>query len=398
MKRVYWRPQKISKLALLLIGLVAVGGTLAIEFLSFGQDDMKKQTKLVASQLAEKGMLAIRNARLEKGHTFERRFDPAQSGLIGEAKMTLATSLPGDLRAKQTSVNPNFAAVVVDMLQQAGVAEGDIVAVGCTGSLPAFNTCVFTAIEAMGAKPIVIHSAASSQFGANRIDMMWLDMERVLYDQAIISFRSSAGTLGGFGDRANELGEQAQAVLQDSLDRNQVSLLPITSLRQSIRQRKKLYEKQAAGKPIKAYINVGGGAASIHGADGRAVFGPGLSVQPPPGGEEVICVASLFAAEGVPVINMAEAKTLAKRYGLPLAPEVTPEVGTGDVFFLHRPNRLLAAALLVALLVVIRVYIWTDLWTQWKSRLLGETSPAASDPTNPHLPSLKQGSQGELMV
>lgn len=392
MKRVYWRPQKISKAALFVIGLVAVGGTLAIEHLPSIRYQGDVQTKILAAQLADRGMKAIREARVQRGHDFDSRFDPTQSGMIGEA-MTSVTSLPGHLEAKQTSVNPNFAAVAVDLLDQAGVGEGDLVAVGCTGSLPALNTALYAAIEAIGAKPVIIHSAASSQFGANVPDMMWLDMERVLYDEGIISFRTTAGTLGGFGDRARGMSEESQSLLTASLERNGVPPILLETLAQSVELRMETYRTAAAGRPIKAYVNVGGGAASIHGEDGREAFGGGLTLSTPVEGEAVDCVALRYSQAGVPVVNLGNVKSLAAAFGLPATPSELPAVGSGGVFATSRPNRVLAGLLLVGVLVLVRVYVWTDLWSRLKSRF-GELNQGGDERLRVH--GAPQGA--ELMV
>ena len=72
------------------------------------------------------------------------------------------TSLPGKLANKQMTVNPNFAAAIVQMRKDAGVEKGDFVAVGVSGSFPAFNVCTYTALETLRARPIVIGSGASS--------------------------------------------------------------------------------------------------------------------------------------------------------------------------------------------------------------------------------------------
>ncbi|MDA8746070.1 poly-gamma-glutamate system protein [Rubripirellula amarantea] len=367
MKRVYWRPQKISKAALFVIGLVAVGGTLALEHFPNTHHQGDVQTKSVAAQLAGRGMKAIREARLQRGHDLDRRFDPTGSGMIGAA-MSPVTSLPAHLNAKQTSVNPNFAAVAVELLQQAGVAEGDLVAVGCTGSFPALNTALYTALEAIGAKPVIIHSAASSQFGANEPDMLWLDMERVLYDQGIISFRTTAATLGGFGDRARGMSSEAQQLLAASLERNGVQTMPVDRLAESIDSRMNIYQATAAGQPIKAYVNVGGGAASIHGEDGREAFGGGLSLSLPAGAEAIDCVATRYSLAGVPVINLGNAVALATTFGLPVAPIEMPAVGSGGVFTTSRPSRLLAGLLLVGVLAMVRAYVWTDLWARVRAK------------------------------
>lgn len=382
MKRVYWRPQKISKAALFAIGLVAVGGTLAIEQLPSVKHQGDVQTKIVAAQLANRGMEVIREARLALGDEFDTRFDPLQSGMIGAA-MSPVTSLPAHLDAKQTSVNPNFAAVAVDLLQEAGVAEGDLVAVGCTGSFPALNTALFAALQAIGAEPIVIHSAASSQFGANQPDMMWLDMESLLYDQGIISFRTQAATLGGFGDRARGMSSESVELLQASLTRNGVEPILINNLKQSISLRMEIYRATAAGRPIKAYVNVGGGAASIHGDAGREAFGGGLTTRAP-NAATPDCVATRYIQQGVPVINLGNAVDLAKSFGLPVAPQETPVVGDGEVYTTSRPSRLLAALLLASVLGLVRVYVWTDWWARIRDRFTSLSDSGAQQALRLH--------------
>ncbi len=393
MKRVYWRPQKISMAALFAIGLVAVGGTLLIERFPVTSNADDTQTKMVAAQLAARGMNAIREARLAKGHQFDPRFDPSDSGMVGSA-MSPVTSLPAHLDAKQTSVNPNFAAVAIELLQQAGAGEGDVVAVGCTGSFPALNTALFAAVEAMGAEPVIIHSAASSQFGANEPDFMWLDMERVLYDEGIISFRSQAATLGGFGDRARGMSTESKELLHAAIERGGIAMLQIDTLKQSIRRRMDAYHVAAAGRPIKAYVNVGGGAASIHGDDGRAAFGGGLTIGLPADAESIDCVAARFARQGIPVVNLGNAVALANAFGLPIASEVVPAVGSGEVFGQSRPSRIMAAVLLALVLGLVRGYVWTDLWARVQQRLkLLATSGAE------HELQLHRGPKGaELMV
>ena len=393
MKRVYWRPQKISKAALFVIGLVAVGGTLTIERFAIERHAGDVQTKIVATQLADRGMKTIRATRVAMGHEFDHRFDPTDSGMVGAA-MTGVTSLPGHLDAKQTSVNPNFAAVAVELLQQAGVGPGDLVAVGCTGSFPALNTALYAAIEALDAEPIVIHSAASSQFGANEPDLMWLDMERVLYDEGLISFRTTAATLGGFGDRGRGMSADSLTLLANSIERNGVDQLQVSRLKDSIEQRMDVYDTAAEGQPIAAYVNVGGGAASIHGDDGREAFGSGLTTALPHAADQVDCVAVRYVQAGVPVINLGNVKQLARAHGLPIAPQVAPAIGLGQVFATSRPSRIAAALLLVAVLAMVRAYVWTDLWARLKQRFALLNPPADQPALRVHA-----GAPGaELMV
>jgi poly-gamma-glutamate system protein len=360
-KRLYWRPQKVSGYLLMAIGLLSVCGVWCVRGLPIRRFAALHEQRLQAAKLADASMRAIRDERLRLGHVFHESLDPGQTGMIGE-QMSLVTSLPGGLSAKRTSVNPNFAAVVVDLLRQAGVREGDCVAVGCTGSFPALNVAVFAALESMRAHPLVIHSAASSQYGANHPEMMWSDMERLLHDKKMISFRSAAITYGGQGDRDVGLSPEAAKSFEAAISRSGVPPLRPRSLRDSIQQRMRLYRQLAAGRDIKAYINVGGGSASLRGSKGKAIFSPGLTMPVPPGVEDVDCVMSRFAKTGVPVIHLGDAVELAGVYGLPIAPPRIPVVGAGDVFVQTVPNRYLAGGVLFVVVLALRACVLTDAW------------------------------------
>jgi poly-gamma-glutamate system protein len=368
MKRVYWRPRKASKPLILALGLFAVAGTILAERMPLADNAADRGLKLAAARLADKAFQAIRDERLRMGHQFVRRLDPGHTGLIGDA-MSLATSLPADLEAKQTSVNPNFAAAIVDMLLEADVQPGDWVAVGCTGSFPALNICTYAALETLGARPVIIHSICSSQYGANHPDLLWLDMESRLHDRGLITYGASAATLGGYGDRAVGASPEARDLLETVIERNGVQRLHVEKLAQSIDARLAYYHSATNGEAIKAYINVGGGAASIRGSKGKAVFEAGLNYSEDVQADAVDCVAARFAVQGVPVIHLADAVLLARQYGLAVAPTSLPAVGDGRVYRQNQPNRILAGALLAVMLSILRLCVWTDQWERFKEWL-----------------------------
>ena len=200
--------------------------------------------KFAAAQLASEAMATIREERLRRNHTFNPDYDPAQSGMIGEY-LTPITSVSGHLESKQTSVNPNFAAAVVDMLQEAGVKKGDVVAVGCSGSFPTLNLCACCAMETLKARPIIIASAAASQFGANRPDLLWIDMERLLYEKGLISFHSVAASFGGYEDLAMGTTDEGRRLLREGIKRNHLPLLQEETFGESIDSRMKIYKSIA---------------------------------------------------------------------------------------------------------------------------------------------------------
>lgn len=354
MKAVYWKPRKVSRNAIVGICCLALLGVLVAELAKrnmLGLPDSSE--KFAAAKLAEQAMQAIREERLQRGHEFDPQFDPALSGMIGEY-LTPTTSITGHLESKQTSVNPNFAAAIVDMLQKAGVKEGDVVAVGCSGSFPALNLCACCALETMKVKPIIFASTAASQFGANRPDLLWIDMEKLLFDKGLISFRSVAASLGGYEDQAAGMTEEGKQMLLAGIERNDLPMIEDVEFTASIESRMKLYQQHADGKPIKAYINIGGGTVSVGRSVGKKLYEPGLNLVYTPEALQIDSVMTRFAKEQTPIVHLVEVMILAKAYHLPAAPVVTPLAGEGWLFYDTWLHRWIALGFLVSIGIAFR--------------------------------------------
>jgi poly-gamma-glutamate system protein len=360
MKRLYWRPRRVSRAALLIISLLSVAGVAAVETLPVKNRQPYYSEMLAAARLAERAMDVVKTERILRDLPLDPEADPAGSGLIGQL-MSPVTSHTGYLNAKQTSVNPNFAAVIVHQLKRAGVNEGDVVAVGLTGSFPALNIAVLAALETVKAKPIAISSVAASQWGANFTELMWPDMERLLFDKRVFSCRSVAASRGGIEDRGLGMSKEGRKLLDECIARAGLRQLMVKSYADSVEQRMALYEEEAAGAPIRAYINVGGGTSSVGTRVGKKTFVPGLNLGPPRGSLPVDSVMSRFAHDGVPVIHLVRIDDLAHTFGLPTQPDRLPVAGQGNVFQREEYNRLLAGGALAGIFAVLFAFIRMDL-------------------------------------
>lgn len=349
MKRVYWRPQKVSRKGLWIIAIASLVGLALVMRSPIQRRDPRRELKWDAARHAAKMMDEVKRERQRRGLPVEAAFDPAESGLVG-APMSAVTSRPSHLRVKQTSINANFAAAIVDMLDRAGVGPGDTVAVGWSGSFPAFNICLCSALDRLEVRPLIIASATSSQYGANQPEWMWLDMERHLRDQGLTHCRSVAASLGAGADRGLGLSVDAIRHIEQVVQRNDVPLLSSTERSEAVRQRIESYETLAGEQPIAAYINVGGGVASTGGEQGKALFQPGLNGRVGHRAAGVNCVMAHFAAQGTPVIHLNQATQLAEAFGFPVAPTETPALGIGAPFETRQPNRILALVVLVGLM------------------------------------------------
>ncbi len=360
MKRLYWRPRSVSRTALILVASLSVAGLLVVEHLRTVSRRPHHEEKLAAARLAERAFESARQIRFSKGYPIDPQADPLETGLIGLVASPI-TSSNGNLAAKQTAINPNFAAMVVDMLRQAGVGKDDVVAVGVSGSFPAMNIATYAAIETVGAKPIIIASAASSQWGANMPDLTWLDMEASFHRERLFSFRTVAASLGGYEDRGLGMRAEDKKVLRDAVQRNDRPLLEGKTFDEMVGLRMDLYKKHAAGAPIRAYINVGGGAVSAGRYDGRRAFKAGLNMPRPMGKGYIEGVMPRFARQGVPVLHLIHVIDLAERYGLPFEPRTLPHVGEGDLYYGKSYNRWLTVGALAAVLIALVAFMRTDI-------------------------------------
>ncbi len=374
MKKIYWRPQGMPLTAFVLIALLSAGGLFMVEHFQFAaKKPAFYRERVNASKLALEAMTVIHRERQERGIPIDPETDPARSGLIGPA-MTQVTSEIGDLESKQTSINPNFAAVFVDLLKRARVRAGDQIAVSVTGSFPALNIALYSAMTTLHVKPTIISSAASSQYGANDPAFLWIDMETVLHGKGVFPFRSEAASLGGRDDTARDMSEEGKALLAEGIRRNGLKRLIAPNLSENVEERMDLYYAWA---PPRAYINVGGGVASAGIRSERVLLRPGNISELPEGKTDT--VIHHFLRNKIAVIHVGNVKQLARQYALPIAPPVIPKVGEGEIYTEKNYNRWIAGGVLALILFALYVFGRVD----WGFRLLRASSHPEPGPPEP---------------
>lgn len=356
MKRVYWRPPGVSRTALVLIAFVAVSVATALEHFPVVRKQRDYAAKIAAARLAREGQEAIKAEKQRLGHMPSPEVDPARTGMLGES-ITPVTSNTGFINAKRTSTNPNFAAVIVHLLREADVEEGDLVAVGVSGSFPALNLATYAALHTLGSEAIIIASASSSEWGANHVDYLWLDMERTLRDKELIPFKVAAASYGGIDDLGLGLTSQGRSILDAAMDRNGVRRLQPASLSEGIALREALFDELAGDRKIKAYVNVGGGSASVGTHVGKKQFKAGLNREPPLAANVPDSVMLRFANRDIPVIHISRVKLLTQRFGLPYGQTARIPVGEGNVYVKSEYNRWIAGGGLVLILAVMMAFL-----------------------------------------
>jgi poly-gamma-glutamate system protein len=318
-----------------------------------------KDAMLRAAEFMASAERTVRECREAKGMALDRASDINLTGLIGIQTSPVTTTL-GNLEAKRTTTNPNFAGLLVRLLVDAGVRRGDAVAVGASGSFPALVVAVLAAAQALDAEPLLVCSLGASQWGANDPRFDELDMFECLERVPGARGRILALAVGGDEDRGGELSVQGRKLLEDRIRQAGLPAVEEPNLERNVERRVILYLEGAAGRRIGAFVNVGGSWANI-GTDASVLrVAPGLArvAEIPPAGNRG--VLQEMASRGVPVIHLLNIKGLAAAYGLPWDPSPLPRPGEGDLY--ARPERLVGAlAALCAFYVCLAVLILVPL-------------------------------------
>lgn len=340
-----WRLDRRRQLILLGLAVAALLMQALLESARVPVRQRDYDLKLEASRLAARAFTAL---RVEQG-LHEGRVDlvndPAGTGMIGP-EFSLITNARGDLESKLTSVNPNFAALIVQYFRQAGLRAGDPVAVAVSGSFPALNVCLYAALETMKLRPVVITSVGASMWGANDPEFTWLDMEAVLARAGIFTTRSAAATHGGGNDMGRGLSPEGRRLIEAAAARHGVPLLEAGNIEEAITRRMSFWAEAQRGHAYKLSVNVGGGVASLGSSHNRLLLPSGLSYDLGDHNWARKGTLVLFAEQGVPVVHLLNVTRLAEDNGLPVAPDFLPQPGEGPLFEKQMYSLPLAAAML----------------------------------------------------
>jgi poly-gamma-glutamate system protein len=261
------------------------------------------------------------------------------------------------LQAKLTSLNPNFAAVAVEMFKKAKLKKGDNIAVSCTGSLPGLNIAVLCAARVLDLNVTMISSVGASMFGATDPDFTWLDIETLLNEKGIFSYKSKAASLGGGRDLGRGLNKKGRDWIEIAIERNNVKLVKENSLEANIQKKMKIFNKT---KNIKLYVNIGGGLSSLGNSINGKLISPGYHRYISTKNVPLKGTMFLFSEKGVPIMHLLDIQKIAEQYELPIAPEPLPNPGKGTMYVSERYNTVFAIISLVILIAMIVVILFFD--------------------------------------
>lgn len=311
-----------------------------------------------AAERMAKSIDVISDLKLEKLGEIDTELDPNKTGLIGGEFTKLTTTL-GDLSAKRTSTNPDFAALVVSYFHELGLKKGDYVAVGSSGSFPSLALAVMCTAESMELNSIFIYSIGSSMYGANLEEFTFIEFYKALVDEGILHDRMVAVSKGGVYDQAaGMLFPDSPEIIESIALSSEKQYINEPSLVESIHKRMEIFEKESNGERIKAFVNIGGASANFGNITESISFPNGLTIEY----DEKISddpergLIFEYLDMGIPVIHLLNIIDLALKNGISVDPVPLPEIGKSEIYFKKSYNTLLIIFSIVLIFFLLLVY------------------------------------------
>ena len=293
------------------------------------------EEKLEASTITDLCFKRIKQYKVDNGIAFPRE-DINETGMLGKS-FSYITTTTGVVESKRTSINPNFAAVIIDMFKEAGIRKQDEVTLVFSGSFPALNIAVMAACDVFELKTCTMASIGSSSYGANDPNFTFFDMAFLLYQEGLLKTKIDYISLGGSHDMGDDFWEGVSEPIIERIKNSNVEYISIRDYGENLKYRIKEIDKQVPN--MKLFINVGGNIVSM-GLDEEAyIYNNGLikpnylSSYDYSGKYEKKGLIEYYLGNGVPVIHMLNLKSIALKYDIPYDPLVVESVGSGNVYF-----------------------------------------------------------------
>jgi len=318
------------------------------------------QQKVEAAQTMKAWLDTLKAEQTRLSIPFDPINDPYQTGLIGEARSTITTDR-GLLSDKQAAINPNLGVIFVEEFNKAGLNPGDHIAVGITGSNPAINLALYSAIKVMQLKPSIVVSLSSAAYGANRPEYTWLDMEAVLKNKGLIDFGCGYASLGGKDDLGIGLADDGISALLAAMRRNGVPLISGATLEENVKTREAVYDQMLPeGQRYKLFVNIGRGLANVGSEPNANQITEGLTRKLAEKEFFPEGIMMVMARKNVPIFSIQHIQRWVKKYKLQTNATQMPVPGEGPSFSAKKHNVLIASICLALLIAAIILVIVRD--------------------------------------
>ncbi|MBN2226151.1 MAG: poly-gamma-glutamate system protein [candidate division Zixibacteria bacterium] len=336
---------------LLTVLAVAIGLLTAVEVQWTELVERDGSQKMIqASRLAREWFLRVDEMKQAKGIAGEGDKHAVYQAMIGDDYTPMTTTL-GSLEAKEIAANPDFAAVLVRLLTEAGIDSTGTVGVTLSGSFPSLAVCALAAMQTIGTDAVILSSLGSSTFGANQEYATWLDMEHWLAVYGGCRYTSRLVTLGAENDNGGGLIEEGIDWMQAACERNGVSLYVPETLEESINTKMAILDDA----DVDLLINIGGNQASLGPGPQALLIPNGLQTTYWPVVDSGLGIVNRLAQRQIPFIHLLGVKDLASQYGIPFGTPASSAPAV-DVYMIRRvsiPAVVTSIGIILLMLVIL---------------------------------------------
>jgi poly-gamma-glutamate system protein len=293
------------------LAIVAIGAVALPRWLAPRHGEMPLDIEQAAVSATERWQHAVDAVAAAKGVA-------PDEALLGSELTPLVTTL-GEIEAKRVGVSPAWPRAIVREFDRAGLRRGDVVAASFSGSFPGINLAVVSASQAMGLHLIAVSSVTASSWGATDPGFTWPEMEARLVAAGRLRRASVAVSAGGDGDRAFDLDDEGRSLAREIAARCarqlHAQLIEPAGLDEAIRARLDAFDAARAGRPLAAFVNVGGTEAALGRSTAILKVQNGWirkTFDSSPGRGLV----ARMAEKGIPVLHVLNVRDLALRWGI----------------------------------------------------------------------------------
>lgn len=318
---------KIKNLDLIIFALIFLFIQYGLKNPSFNLKSPYYKEMIIAANKMKTLTEEIKKEKLNRRIEIDRNVDINMTGLMGIEWSGISTTL-GNEEAKRSSINPDFAALVVKKLKELKLQSGDIVAVNMSSSFPALNLAVISALDTLNLKGIIINSVGSSNYGGNIEEFNYLDMEKHLISKKMIKNHSIAYSLGGIDDIGKEF---ELSTIENIKEKNRdLKFFYNKNFTENLEERYQFYKNYGQ---VKAFINVGGNLLSLGKNTSEIISNSNVILDEE---DKKIVKGGLigkFIQDNIPILYLLNVKSLCMSNGIPFDPTPLPEIGISPLYF-----------------------------------------------------------------
>jgi len=344
---------KINMKNLTLLGILCIV-LVTLDFFLINKESHPEFNKMVSAAITMSNTFKENKAlRDSLDLSINSEIDPLQSGYIGIEFSPITTTI-GNLPAKQTSTNPDFAALFIRWFRQISLPEGEKVIILASGSFPSLAIAAIIACEVYGLEPIILSSAGASSFGANIGKLTYWDIENNLFKSGIIQHTTNYATPGAQNDNGSSFWEGGLQLVLEAAKRNKLTISIPESFGHAISDK---MEYISSIEPIALFINIGGNQTALGSGPCSYDIPTGLINEKfyhaEAGTKGLI---HLMNEKSKPIIHLLQIQDLAVQYGIAAEISNKWQSGKSDVYYKVKHNLWFAGLSIFLIIIFVLVF------------------------------------------